>query len=61
MALYVAELYRDSGNEDRCRELVSEAVENFPGMKGLSEFETKIKTDPIPKIDVDVVLLPPKI
>lgn len=61
MALYVAELYRDSGNEVRCRELVSEAVENFPGMKGLSEFETKIKTDPIPKIDVDVVLLPPKI
>ena len=60
MALYVAELRRGSGNEDRCRELVSEAVENFPGMKGLSELETKIKTGPIPQIDIDTLLLPAK-
>lgn len=57
MMLFVAELYRVHGNEVKCRELVSRAVADFPGLAALRTLEEKIKSGPIDPIVIDDVLL----
>jgi hypothetical protein len=49
LALTLAERYRAIGNMDRSRELVSIAVENYPGHPGLRELE--VEFDPDKEID----------
>ncbi len=61
MMLFVAELYRAHGNEDKCRELVSRAVEDFPGMAALRTLEEKIKGGPIDPIVIDDILIPKRV
>jgi hypothetical protein len=49
IALTLAERYRATCNIDRTRELVSFAVENYPGHQGLRELE--VAFDPVKEID----------
>jgi hypothetical protein len=58
-SLYVAELNRINGNEQRARALVAFAVEACPGYAVLQAFEGTI-TEALPEIDWTKILLPPK-
>ena len=58
VTLFSAEMHRQSGDEDRARELVSEAVENLPGRLSLLEFESGVAAGPLPAIDWRALLLP---
>lgn len=56
LTLFVAEMRRSTGDEEACRRLVAQAVENFPQFATLREFETRIKTSIIPPIVIEEVL-----
>ena len=59
-ALTLAERNRAAGDADRARELVSSAVEAHPQHAGLRGFEASAGADPMPAIDWQVILLPPR-
>jgi hypothetical protein len=56
LALTLAERYRTSCNVGRARELISFAVENYPGHRGLRELE--VAFDPVTEIDWFEVVWP---
>lgn len=56
--LWVAEMYRTAGNEVRARELIANAVEEYPQQKALYEFEKGLPDGEIPEIRCWYILLP---
>ena len=56
--LWIAEMYRASGNEARARELIARAVEEYPQQKALYEFEKGLQDSKIPEIRYWHILLP---
>ncbi|NRE46387.1 hypothetical protein [Burkholderia pseudomallei] len=56
-ALTIAELYRLAGDEDSARRLIARAIDEFPGLARLREYEANIG-DSIPPIAWWTILLP---
>lgn len=57
VTLHLAEIYRRANDEGHSRQLVSEAVENFPGHQKLLEFEQDIRNQSLPAIEWWKILL----
>ncbi|PXX38267.1 MULTISPECIES: hypothetical protein [Burkholderia] len=56
-ALTIAELYRLAGDEDSARRLIARAIDEFPGLARLREYEANIG-DSVPPIAWWTILLP---
>lgn len=58
ISLWVAELYREAGNDERARELVAQAVEEYPEQQSLRSFESALEGENVPAIEPWDILLP---
>ncbi|MDD2467464.1 MAG: hypothetical protein PHI97_26065 [Desulfobulbus sp.] len=58
LVLWIAEMFRSSGNEKCARELISYAIEEFPQQKFIYDFESKLTAEPTPEINCVSILLP---
>ncbi len=58
LTLWVAEMHRAAGDLARSRELVAQAVEEYPQQKALYAFERDLSTVDIPEINCWRILLP---
>lgn len=58
LILWVAEMYRASNNEAHTRQLIAQAVEEYPQQKNLYVFEKELPHDSIPEIKCWHILLP---
>ena len=57
ITLWIAEKYRSEGNENRAKELIALAVENFPSNIQLRDFECSLIEDCLATIDWKKILL----
>lgn len=51
LTLWIAEQHRQQGNEARARELITDAVDEFPSEKGLLDLEKSDPHAPLPRIE----------
>jgi hypothetical protein len=53
-------MHRKAGSEARARELVALAVDAHPSHAALRAFEAALTADPLPEIEWERILLPPR-
>ncbi|WP_288393088.1 hypothetical protein [uncultured Herbaspirillum sp.] len=57
ISLYLAEMHRITGNEKKARQIISQAVEEYPGLELLREFEIAIENSPLSQINWREILV----